>query len=88
MLSYFLPGAITMGFFVSSLFFLRFWRSTGDGLFLGFAGAFLLLGVGQAMLSFSQVPVEERSPLYLVRLAAFVLILASIGWKNRQAARR
>jgi len=87
MLSYFLPGAITMGFFVSSLFFLRFWRSTGDGLFLGFAGAFLLLGVGQAMLSFSQVPVEERSPLYLVRLAAFVLILASIGWKNRQAAR-
>jgi hypothetical protein len=88
MLSYFLPGAITMGFFVSTLFFLRFWRSTGDGLFLGFAGAFLLLGVGQAMLSFSQVPVEERSPLYLVRLAAFVLILASIGWKNRQAGRR
>ena len=88
MLSYFLPGAITMGFFVSSLFFLRFWRSTGDGLFLGFAGAFLLLGVGQAMLSFSQVPVEERSPIYLMRLAAFVLILASIGWKNRQAGRR
>ena len=88
MLSFFLPGAITMGFIVASSFFLRFWRSTGDGLFLGFAGAFLLLGVGQAMLSFSQVPVEERSPIYLVRLAAFVLILASIGWKNRQAGRR
>jgi len=87
MLSYFLPGAITMGFVVASLFFLRFWRSTRDGLFLGFAGAFLLLGIGQALLSFSQVPVEERSPLYLVRLAAFVLILASIGWKNRQSGR-
>ena len=87
MLSHFLPGAITMGFVISSLFFLRFWKSTHDGLFLGFAGAFLLLGVGQALLSFSQVPVEERSPLYLVRLAAFVLILASIGWKNRQSGR-
>jgi hypothetical protein len=88
MLSYFLPGAITMGFLVSTLFFLRFWKSTRDGLFLGFAGAFLLLGVGQALLSFTNAPVEERTPLYLVRLAAFVLILASIGWKNRQAGRR
>ena len=83
MLTYFLPGAITMGFAVCGLFFLRFWKTTRDGLFVGFAAAFFLLAIGQAALSFSRVPVEERSLLYLVRLAAFAIILISIWLKNR-----
>ena len=88
MLTYFLPGAITMGFAVCGLFFLRFWKTTRDGLFLGFAFAFFLLAIGQAALSFSLVPVEERSPLYLLRLLAFVIILVSIWRKNRAIDRR
>jgi hypothetical protein len=40
-LSYdFVAGAVTMGFAVAGLFFLRFWRRTTDGLFLAFAAAF------------------------------------------------
>ena len=39
----FLSGAISMGFLVISLFFLRFWKRSGDRLFIFFSLAFLLL---------------------------------------------
>jgi len=73
-----------MGFVVASLFFLRYWRQTRDLLFLAFAAAFALLGVNQALLALSHIPIEERSWLYLLRLAAFALILAAIFYKNRR----
>lgn len=84
MLYHFLSGALTMGFLVAGLFFLRFWKRTHDGLFVAFALAFWLLGLTQALLALSNIPVEERSWLYLLRLAAFALILVSIGLKNRR----
>lgn len=81
----FLSGAIVMGFVVAGLFFLRFWKRTHEGLFVAFAFAFWLLGLTQALLAFTDIPVEERSWLYLLRLAAFSLILISIWVKNRRA---
>ena len=78
----FLSGGITMGFVVAGLFFLRFWKRTRETLFVAFAFAFWLLGLNQALLSFTNIPVEERSWLYLLRLAAFSLILISIWRKN------
>ncbi|HEV2568254.1 DUF5985 family protein [Sphingomonas sp.] len=81
----FLAGAITMGFLVAGLFFARFWRRTGDGLFLAFAAAFALLGLTQALLVLTNIPVEERSPLYLIRLVAFLLIIVAIVRKNAKA---
>ena len=82
----FLSGAVSALFLVAALFFLRFWKRTRDGLFLAFALAFFLLGVGQGLLTLAVVPDEERSFLYLVRLAAFALILAAIIRKNRRPA--
>ena len=84
----FLSGAITMGFAMAGLFFLRFWKQTADGLFLAFALAFVLLGLTQALLALADIPVEERSWLYLIRLAAFALILAAIWRKNRRSSPR
>lgn len=81
----FLSGAITTGFVVAGFFFLRFWKRTHEGLFLAFAAAFWLLGLAQALLTFTDIPVEERSWLFLLRLAAFSLILVSIWRKNRRA---
>lgn len=81
----FLSGAVTFGFLAAGLFFLRFWRRTRDGLFLAFAWSFWLLGLGQALLALADVPLEERSWIYLVRLAAFALILFAIVRKNRPA---
>lgn len=82
----FLSGAVSALFLVAGLFFLRFWRRTHDGLFLAFALAFFLLGIGQGLLTLTVVPDEERSLLYLIRLAAFALILAAIIRKNRRSA--
>ncbi len=81
----FLAGAVTFGFVVAGLFFLRFWKRTGDGLFLAFALAFWLLGLNQALIALTNIPVEERSWLYLLRLTAFGLIIVSIWRKNRKA---
>ena len=81
----FLSGAVTFGFLLAALFFLRFWRRTRDGLFLSFAAAFLLLGSGQGLLALANIPVEERSWLYLFRLTAFGLILVAILRKNQRA---
>ena len=85
MLVDFLSGAIVMGFVTAGLFFLRFWKRTREGLFVAFALAFWLLGLTQALLAFTDIPVEERSWLFLLRLAAFLLILVSIWRKNRRA---
>lgn len=87
MLATFLAGAIVAGFAFAGLFFLKFWKRTHDELFLAFTGAFWLLGLGQALLAFADVPLEERSWIYLLRLAAFVLILAAIWRKNRAPVR-
>jgi Family of unknown function (DUF5985) len=81
----FLSGAVAFGFLVCALFFLRFWRRTRDQLFMAFALAFVLLGVGQGILALANIPVEERSYLFMIRLAAFALILLAILRKNRSA---
>jgi hypothetical protein len=86
LVSTFLAGAIVAGFALAGLFFLKFWKRTRDELFLAFTGAFWLLGLGQALITFSDIPLEERTPLYLLRLAAFVLILTAVWHKNRKPA--
>lgn len=83
MLYDFLSGAAAFGFLACGLFFLRFWRRTREQLFLAFSLAFVLLGIGQAVVALAQMPTEEKGALYLIRLLAFVLILAAIYRKNR-----
>jgi hypothetical protein len=80
-----LSGAISFGFLVAGLFFLRFWHRTGYGLFFAFAIAFALLGTGQAIQALANLPQEERGYLFLIRLAAFTIILIAIVRKNRAA---
>ena len=79
----YLSGAVTFGHLIAALFFLRFWTRTRDGLFLAFSVSFLLLGLVQAILALGDIPVEERSWVYMIRLTAFLIILFAIGRKNR-----
>jgi len=81
-------GATVMGYAVCGLFFLRFWRRTQDRLFLVFAFAFWLLGLQRLALVLTGPVEETRTGLYLVRLFAFLLILAAIIDKNRSAGGR
>lgn len=80
----FMMGAIVTLSFVAALFFLRFWRDTGDRLFGIFSAAFLLLGLTRIGLALSRTQIEEHTHWYWVRLAAFVLILWAIIDKNRR----
>lgn len=82
----FLSGAVALGFLLAGLFFLRFWNRIRDPLFIWFALAFWLLGIGQTVLALAGLPLEERSSVYLIRLLAFSLIIFAIFRKNRSAA--
>lgn len=81
-LANFISGVIAMGFLVCAAFFARFWSRTKDGLFAAFAVAFLLLAIGQSLVTILGLPLEERSWLYLLRLAAFSIIIVAIMRKN------
>ena len=85
MIEDFLGGAIVMGLAVAALLFLKFWRRTREELFLAFSGSFLLLAITQALLTLGQFYTEERSWLYLLRLAAFLLILFAMWRQNRRS---
>jgi hypothetical protein len=78
----FLGGMIAMAYLVAGFFFLRFWMRTRERLFLAFAGAFWLLGLNQALVGLSGAPPEDQGSYYLLRLAAFILIIAAVIAKN------
>jgi hypothetical protein len=81
----FLWGALVMGCAVVGLFFLRFWRTTSDRLFLFFSLAFAMLAGSWGWLATAGPEIETRHFAYMLRLAAFVLIIVAIVDKNRRA---
>lgn len=78
-----LAGAIAACSALIGLFFLRYWRRSGERLFLWFAIAFWILSANRAAIEFAR-GMETESHFYWVRLAAFVLILIGILDKNRR----
>ncbi len=86
-LNMFISGAITMAYFVVGLFFLRFWKQSRDRLFGMFALAFFILAIQRLALALTTQTSEGTVFLYVVRLIAFLIILAAIVDKNRSARR-
>jgi hypothetical protein len=82
----FLSGVLAMGYFIIGLFFMRFWKQTRDRLFLMFGLAFWILTFQRTALFAYGENHENTTFLYVVRLLAFVLILAAIIDKNRATA--
>jgi hypothetical protein len=80
----FMKGALTMAASVIALFFLRFWRSTSDRLFLYFSVAFAMLAVNWAMSAGHPTLVGNE---HFFRFAAFVLIAYAVVNKNRARKR-
>ena len=77
-------GALALASWVAGLFFAKFWRLSRDRLFGLFALAFWTLALHWTLLGILDSPVETRHYLYLLRLAAFVLIIVAIVDKNRR----
>jgi uncharacterized membrane protein HdeD (DUF308 family) len=83
MLEAFLLGVIVTCSVVAGAFFLKFWRTTRDLLFLGFAAAFIIEGINRISFLFLPQPNEGAPLVYTVRLFSYLLILAAIVHKNR-----
>jgi peptidoglycan/LPS O-acetylase OafA/YrhL len=84
----YLAGAVTLGYLVAMLFFLRFWKRTQDRLFLAFGIAFALLALNQALAQWLGAADERIGYTYLLRVLGFVLILAAIVDKNVSRERK
>ncbi|HVB35916.1 MAG TPA: DUF5985 family protein [Candidatus Acidoferrales bacterium] len=82
MIEGFLLGVIVTTSLTAGVFFLKFWRHTRDSLFLAFAIAFIVEGLNRAAVLFAARPNEGSPLIYIVRLFAFLLILAAILKKN------
>ncbi len=77
-----LGDAAIMGYLVAGLFFLKFWSRTRDSLFAVFAAAFWLMALNSTLAVVLDLPHENEAVVYLLRLSAFLLIIAAIVWKN------
>ena len=81
-----LGGAIGMASLVIALFFLRYWRSSGDRLFLCFALSFLLQAVSRLILEPLSTQTDNQPSHYLLRLLAYAFILVAVIDKNQRSA--
>ena len=84
MLNDILVGAITAISIVIALFFLRFWKNTGDRFFLFFALSFLIEGLNRLLLTSMTGWLENSPTYYVIRFVAYMLILIAILDKNRK----
>lgn len=84
----FLAGAIVVLCGVAALLFWHFRRQAGERFFGLFALAFATLGVGFLFQAAGDQQSEFRPHVFLIRLAAFLLIIAAIAEKNRHSGER
>jgi hypothetical protein len=79
----FLSGASCVAAAAIALFFLRFWRDSGDRFFAFFALAFAIFAANRIALTALDDESEARTVVYLARAAAFGIIVLAIVDKNR-----
>ena len=84
LLNAFLSGAIALGYAAISLFFIGFWRRLRVRLFGCFALGFVLLAIERVILVVVEAQDEFRPAAYLLRLMAFLVIIAGIAAQNRR----
>lgn len=77
-----LIGGIVIASTLAGLFFLRFWKRTGDRFFLFFATSFWVEAVNRAVLGLVTDQSEDRPLFYFIRFLSFLMILIAIIDKN------
>lgn len=80
----FLQGATMLASLGVALFFVRYWRRTGDRLFLAFSLAFSVFAVNRVLLSMLEEDSEATTFVYLLRALTFFLIALAVLDKNLQ----
>lgn len=78
-------SALAMAAWIAGLFFLRFWRTSRDRLFVFFFVAFWVFAGNWLLLATTQFQSESRHYGYVPRLIAYAILIAGIIDKNRRA---
>ena len=84
MIKQFMYGAVMMASLANGLFFLKFWKKTGDRFFSMFAAAFILMAIERWLFLFIPTANETNSWIFVCRLVAFILITMAVIDKNRK----
>lgn len=79
-----IQGANVLACAAIATFFARSWRRSGDRFFFLFALAFATFSANRLMLAVTEER-DEALGLYVVRLAAFLMIALAIVLKNRDS---
>ena len=82
-----LLGAVIMGDAIAALFFVRFWKMTGDRFFLFFAASFIAIAVSRVVVDETLPPIGYEPFGYLIRILSYVFIIGGIFYKNVGARR-
>ncbi len=77
----FLRGAVVMASFAVGMFFLRYWRTSRDRLFLLFCAAFWLLALDWTLATVGGLLADNA---HVFRFLAFIVIALAVLDKNRR----
>lgn len=78
----FLRGATMMAELGIALFFIQYWGETKDRIFIYFSAAFVFMAVSQIVVVLFGEGADFAPFAYLLRVAAFLLIIFAIVDKN------
>jgi hypothetical protein len=81
-LTHVLLGAVIMGDVIAALFFVRFWKLTGDRFFLFFTGSFVAIAVSRIVVDEYLPPIGYEPFGYAIRILSYLFIIAGILYKN------
>jgi hypothetical protein len=82
-----LLGAVIMGDVIAAVFFVRYWRLTGDRFFLFFSASFIAIAVSRVVVDENLPPVGYEPFGYIIRILSYLFIIGGILYKNMGARR-
>ncbi len=82
----FLDGGAAMSCLAVAVFFARFWRESGDRLFVCLAAAFACFAINYSLLGLLPLADEWNGYAFGLRLVGFVAILMGVTLKDRELA--
>ena len=86
-MKYYVWGVLAMSTLVAAMFLLHYWRTTRDRLFGFFAAAFAVMSAQWTASALAGTDEVHHPYPLLLRLCAFLMIIAGVMDKNRRDRR-
>ena len=86
-MKYYMWGVLATSCLVVAMFFLHYWRDSRERLFMFFSAAFALMAVQWTASALSGTDEKHHAYLLILRILAFLCIIAGIMDRNRKDRR-